>query len=112
MTKRLEFAKLHRNDYITFWKNVIFNDESKFNILACDRKQREHGGNKHSTAMVMEKLLPIVKHGGRSVMAWRRISEIDCPVYLNLLKLPKLKCVFWVTRSSSRITIRHIQLSW
>lgn len=34
--KRLEIAKTHLNKTIEFWKNVIFSDESKFNIFGSD----------------------------------------------------------------------------
>lgn len=34
--KRLPFAKEYINQSNTFWKKVIFSDESKFNIFGCD----------------------------------------------------------------------------
>ncbi|GFS84299.1 HTH_Tnp_Tc3_2 domain-containing protein [Trichonephila clavipes] len=34
--KRLEFAKTHQLKTDNFWKKVIFNDESKFNIFGSD----------------------------------------------------------------------------
>lgn len=37
--KRLEFAKMYLNKPIEFWKNVIFSDESKFNIFYSDGRK-------------------------------------------------------------------------
>ena len=31
--RRLEFAKKHVNNCENFWKNVVFSDESKFNLF-------------------------------------------------------------------------------
>lgn len=96
MKKRLEFAKLHKSDDMSFWKNVIFSDESKYNIFGYDGKQRVW--RKPNTAMAIQNLLPTVKHGGASVMVWGCISaagvgnlvfienNMDRYVYLNILK--------------------------
>lgn len=43
MAKRLDFAKLHQNDDFDYWKNVIFSDESKFNMDTMVSKG--YGGN-------------------------------------------------------------------
>lgn len=36
--KRLQFAREHRHKDFEFWKNVLFTDESKFNIFGSDGK--------------------------------------------------------------------------
>lgn len=94
--KRFEFAKLHKNDDIDFWKRVIFSDESKFNIFGYDGKQRLW--RKPNAAMAIQNLLPTVKHGGGSVMVWGCMSiagvgnlvfidtAMNLYVYLNILK--------------------------
>ncbi|GFV57606.1 transposable element Tc1 transposase [Trichonephila clavipes] len=66
--KRLEFAKEYINKPIDFWKNVIFSDESKFNIFKSDG--RKLVWRKPCTAFHTKNVLPTVKHGGGSVMIW------------------------------------------
>lgn len=68
MAKRIDFAKLHQNDDFDYWKNVIFSNESKFNIFGYDGEKRVW--RIPNTAMDMQNLLPTVKHGGGSVMKW------------------------------------------
>ncbi|GFV99809.1 transposable element Tc1 transposase [Trichonephila clavipes] len=48
-----------------FWKNVIFSDESKFNIFGSDGRRTVW--RKPNTALDPKNLHPTVKHGGVSV---------------------------------------------
>ncbi|GFX95448.1 transposable element Tc1 transposase [Trichonephila clavipes] len=66
--KRLEFTKEYINKPIDFWKNVIFSDESKFNIFKSDG--RKLVWRKPCTAFHTKNVLPTVKHGGGSVTIW------------------------------------------
>lgn len=72
MEKRLTFSKLHLNDDLSYWNNVIFTDESKFNLFGSDGKVKIW--RKNGTAMERKNLLPTVKHGGGSVMVWGCMS--------------------------------------
>ncbi|GFV91239.1 transposable element Tcb1 transposase [Trichonephila clavipes] len=66
--KRLEFAKEYINKLIDFSKNVIFSDESKFNIFKSDG--RKLVWRKPCTDFHTKNVLPTVEHGGGSVMIW------------------------------------------
>ena len=69
---RLNFAKEHIQKDVSWWDDVIFLDESKFNIFGSDgktmvwRKPNEELKGKYIT--------PTVKYGGGSVMVWGCIS--------------------------------------
>jgi hypothetical protein len=66
--KRLEFAKMHLNKPKEFWYNVIWSDESKFNIFGSDGRQLVW--RKVNTELQKKNLVPTVKHGGGSQMVW------------------------------------------
>ena len=40
MDKRIKYALEYKNKSIDFWENVLFTDESKFNIFGYDGKQK------------------------------------------------------------------------
>ena len=66
--KRLQFAQEHISRTVNQWKNVLFSDESKFNIIASDgitRVRRQKGKR-----VQKEFCVKTVKHEGGHVMAW------------------------------------------
>jgi len=64
----LEFAKLHVNQPDSFWENVIFSDESKFNIFGHDGPSKVW--RKPNEALKEKNLISTIKHGGGNVMVW------------------------------------------
>lgn len=66
--KRLFFAKKFVNKPIEFWEKVIWTDECKFNMCQSDRMKRVY--RKKGQAMNPKYIIPTVKHGGGSNMAW------------------------------------------
>lgn len=70
--KRLQFAKTYINEDLEFWKNVIFSDESKFNIFGSDG--RKYVWRKPNTEFQARHVRPTVKHGGGSVLVWGCMS--------------------------------------
>ncbi|GFU38727.1 transposable element Tc1 transposase [Trichonephila clavipes] len=64
--KRLKFAKEHILKPQQFWNDVIFSDESKFNIFGSDGRRMV--SRKPNTSHHPKHTIPTVKHGGGSVM--------------------------------------------
>lgn len=66
--KRLEWARKHKNLTLDQWKNVLWSDESKFEVFGSKRRVfiRRSVGERMSEQC----LLLSVKHGGGSVMVW------------------------------------------
>lgn len=66
--KRLAWAKKHKDWTIEQWYKVLFTDESKFEIFGGRRRQyvRRLVGER----MIAQNIIPTVKHGGGSVLAW------------------------------------------
>lgn len=66
--RRLDFANKYKNKDISFWNNIIFSDESKFEIFG-KRKPAKIWRTKNSE-FAEQNLVSTVKHGGGSVMVW------------------------------------------
>lgn len=93
---RLKFAKEHINKDSNFWEQVIFADESKFNIFGSDGQT--YVWRKPNTELQNKNLKATVKHGGGSVMVWACMSSsgvgnlqfiestMDKNKYLDILK--------------------------
>lgn len=94
--KRLDYANAYVSKPDDFWKNVIFLDESKFNIFGSDG--RRFVWRQPNTALETKNMQPTVKHGGGNVMVWGAMgasgvgnlvfveSTMDKMVYLQILK--------------------------
>lgn len=66
--KRLNFAKMYVKQPESFWKTVIFADESKFNLFGCDGKVIVY--RKPNTELEERNTVATVKHGGGGLMVW------------------------------------------
>lgn len=96
ITLRKKFAKDYGSKDFDFWKNVLFTDESKFNIFGSDG--RVNVWRKPGQELNLKNLRPTVKHGGGHVMVWGCMSaagvgnlhfiegNMDKWMYLNILK--------------------------
>ena len=65
---RLEFANKYKDMDESFWRRVLFTDESKFNPFGSYGRRKIW--RKTGTAYQTQNVIPTVKHGGRSVMVW------------------------------------------
>lgn len=70
--KRLGFAHCYVGKSNEFWENVLFSDESKFNIFGSDG--RKYVWRKAGQALNPKNVIPTVKHGGGHVMVWGCVS--------------------------------------
>lgn len=66
--KRLEWAHAHKDWTVEDWKQVLWTDESKFEIFG--QKRRIYVRRGPSEKMHPDTVTPTVKHGGGSVMVW------------------------------------------
>lgn len=95
--KRIQFAEDHINKEDSFWKNVLFSDESKFNIITHDGKAKVW--RKPCTELELKNMIATVKHGGGSVMVWGCMAAsgvgklhilqekiMDHRIYIQILK--------------------------
>lgn len=94
--KRSDYAKKYVNKPIDFWKNVIFSDESKFNLFSSDGRRTVW--RKPNSALEIKNIIPTIKHGGGSVLVWGCMSYsgvgnlhfiediMDAKMYLKILQ--------------------------
>lgn len=94
--KRLKFAKAYKNNDFSFWNQVLFSDESKFNLFRSDGQS--YVWRKPNEELKECNLRATVKHGGGSVMVWGCMSAagpgqlciidgiMDQTKYLTILK--------------------------
>lgn len=66
--KRLEYAKKYQFMDVSFWKKVIWTDESKFNVRGSDGRERVW--RKSGESLKLKNMRGTVKHGGGSEMVW------------------------------------------
>lgn len=66
--KRLDFARLHASKDISFWKSILWSDESRYKVFGSDGRLRVW--RKPLQSLKMQNLNPTVKHGGGSCMVW------------------------------------------
>ncbi|KAH8270914.1 hypothetical protein KR026_004632 [Drosophila bipectinata] len=96
MIERVKFVKEMEVHPGTFWNDVIFADESKFNLFGSDG--RKYVWRRANTELDPKNLKPTVKHGGGHVMVWACMAAsgvgnlvfidgiMDAKMYLNILK--------------------------
>lgn len=102
---RLDFARTHLNWTQQQWKNVLWSDESKFNLRGSDgranvrRPRGEKFNPRYTTATV--------KHGGGNIMVWgcfsgngigpihRITSTMTATIYRDLLSSVMLPYAEW-----------------
>ena len=69
--KRLIFARSHREHIFDYWKNVMFTDESKFNLYGPDGNKR--AWRRPGSVLLDHHIRKMVKYGGGSMMVWGAI---------------------------------------
>ena len=70
--KRLDFARQYIRKYFSFWKSVLFTDESKFNLFGDDGRGKLW--RKKNEALKPQYLILTFKHGGGKIMVWGSIA--------------------------------------
>lgn len=65
---RLQWAKVHESWTTDDWSNVIWSDESKFNLLNSDGK--EYYWTNRPTELTEDSIKPTMKFGGGGIMVW------------------------------------------
>lgn len=96
MKRRLQFAKKYVDMPISFWKKIIWSDESKFNKKTSDGMQKVW--RKPGETYRLSCMRGTVKHGGGNIMVWGCMSwkgvgqlefiddKMNADLYINILK--------------------------
>jgi len=98
ISKRLSFAQTYLDRNFEYWEQVIFSDESKFNIFGSDGEGKVW--RKPCEELKLKNVKPTVKHGGGSVLVWGCMSArgvgnlvfidgiMNAEGYLNIMYTP------------------------
>ena len=70
--RRLEFAREHLRKPLSFWKRILWSDESKFNIFGSDGKC--YVRRPKNKELDPRYTIKTIKHGGGNVMVWGAFS--------------------------------------
>ena len=93
--RRLVFAKKYVNMPVSFWRKVLWTDESKFNLVKSDGAQKVW--RKKGEAFTLSCIRGTVKFSGGNVMVWGSMAWngtgklefidgiMDSEVYVNIL---------------------------
>ena len=65
---RLRFATAHGNKDCTFWRNVLWSDETKIELF--DHNDHRYVWMKRGEACKPKNTIPTMTHGGGSIMFW------------------------------------------
>ena len=96
LVSRLKFAKQHVHKDLSFWQNVLWTDESKFNRFGSGGKQ--YVRRPQNQELSPRYTLKSVKHGGGKVIVWGSFSwcgvdllhriqgKIDQHIYQEILE--------------------------
>lgn len=68
LKRRLQFAREHCSKDISWWKNIVWSDESKFNLFGSDKKVYVRRGINQE--FNPKYTLKTVKHGGGNIVVW------------------------------------------
>lgn len=94
--KRIKFARKYQNEAPNFWENILYSDESKFEIFGAKKPPKIWRAK--NEAFLDKCVTSTIKHGGGSVMVWgcmaasgvgnlvfieSKMTKID---YLNILR--------------------------
>lgn len=71
--KRLAFAKKYINKPLAFWENVVWSDESKFELFGSKRRGRVW--RRRGEAFKPQMVHSTIKHGGGNVLVWGCFSK-------------------------------------
>lgn len=72
IAKRLNFARQHLKKSLSFWQNVLWSDESKFNLLGSDGKT--YVRRPQNQSLNPRYTIKTLKHGGGNIMVWGAFS--------------------------------------
>jgi transposase len=65
---RLNFAKAHLDNPVSFWRSVLWSDETKLELFG--HRDRAFVWRETGQAFNQKNTVPTVKHGGGSIMLW------------------------------------------
>ena len=93
---RFNFAKKYESWTSEDWKNVIWSDESKFNLLNSDGK--EYFWTNRPDEVTEEGISPTLKFGGGGIMIWSCLTWQGVKFLFFQLNFPSFSLIFrsWI----------------
>ena len=113
----MEWAKNHRTWTVDDWKNVIWSDESKFNVLNSDGK--EYHWTNTPEKITDDSVKETLKFGAGNVMVWGCMTwwgvghackidgNMDGDLYCDILRGELIDTINYYNLDISKITFQH-----
>jgi hypothetical protein len=114
---RFQWAKKYSTWTIEEWKNIIWSDESKFNVLNSDRK--EYYWTNNQGQITKESVKPTLKFGGGSIMVWGCMTwkgigfsckidgNMDADLYSQILKGELIDTIKYYNMDPNTLIFQH-----
>lgn len=111
ISQRLSFARAHRDKDLSFWKNILWSDETKINKIGPDGKTfvRRPKGQALNPRYTMK----TVKHGAGSIMCWGAFSWRGVgPLYRINGVMDRFMYVDILKNQMEPFTFENMPLKW
>ena len=107
---RLKFARDHKDKDLTFWKHVLWSDETKIELFGHNHQR--YVWRKEGEAFHPNKSIPTVKHGGGSIMLWGCFAAAGTGQIQKVDGIMRKEQYLEILTHNLKSSVRQLKLAW